>query len=188
VIVIQKQMNGKGRFVSVAVLGESQSKGTVIIPEGKGTRGWRGFSLEVAGFLASTVGEKIQYGGQRRPVMDHGGSMGQHNLNSGGVARTFKETVTHGIPIPNISHVSVGNKCDSLEISNAAVNDSMEIFLKVILGRGLENKWVVKWAEVLDKPMGDLITVEDQQPVNNICTGPNPKQPNTQPIGLKPIS
>jgi hypothetical protein len=40
VFVIQKQMNGKGRFVSVAVPGESKSKGTVIIPEGKGTRGW----------------------------------------------------------------------------------------------------------------------------------------------------
>ena len=152
VIVIQKQMNGKGRFVSVVVLGESKSKGTVIILEGKGTRGWKGFSLEVAGFLPPTVGEKIQYGGQRQPGMDPGGSMGQHNLNAGGVARSFKETVTHGILIPNISQVSVGNKYDSPEIGNAVDNDSMEIFLKVILGRGLENNWVVKWAGVLDSP------------------------------------
>jgi hypothetical protein len=116
--------------------------------------------------------------------------MGQHNLNSGGVARSFKEAVTHGIPIPKISHVSVRNKLDSPEISNEVVNDSMEISLKVILGRGLENNWVVKWAGVLDKPMGDPIMVEDQQPVNNICNEPNlgPKQPNTQPLGSEPIS
>jgi hypothetical protein len=35
VFVIQKQRNGKGRFASVTVLGETKDRGSVIIPEGR---------------------------------------------------------------------------------------------------------------------------------------------------------
>ena len=45
--MVQNQKNGRGSFASVTVLGDSKSRDCVIIPEGRDTWGWRGFSHEM---------------------------------------------------------------------------------------------------------------------------------------------
>uniref|UniRef100_A0A2N9F9H8 Uncharacterized protein n=1 Tax=Fagus sylvatica TaxID=28930 RepID=A0A2N9F9H8_FAGSY len=73
------------------------------------------------------------------------------------------------------------------------VKDFMDLFLKVTLGRGPENKWVVTWAGVVDKPLGDTVTIQDahtSKPVGlNLCNKlARPNKP-TGPVPVpKPIT
>jgi hypothetical protein len=160
VFVIQKQRNGKGRFASVTVLGETKEKGSVIILEGRGAGGWRGFSQEINGVLTpaiSTLNDK------RRQMPLPTGAGAQRSSNSNGDSRSFKEVVIRGNPIPKLSHDNAGSAVDSRKCSNA---DSMEIFLKVILECGPDNKWVVQWAGVMDKPSGDPVIIQNNNPVD----------------------
>jgi hypothetical protein len=55
IFVLQKQRNGKGWFVTITTLGESKSKGYVIIPEGRDACGWHGLSREINGLMAVTT-------------------------------------------------------------------------------------------------------------------------------------
>lgn len=94
--------------------------------------------------------------------------------------------------MPNISHISTGNNILP-HISTDLVKDFMDLFLKVTLGRGPGNKWAVTWAGVVDKPLGDTVTIQDahtSEPVGlNLCNklaGPNKP---TGPIPIpKPIT
>ena len=186
--VIQKQRNGKGRFASVIVLGETKDKGSVIIPEGKGAGGWRGFSQEINGVLTpviSTLNDKRR----QMPLPTDAGA--QRSSNSNGDSRSFKEVVIRGNPIPKLSHDNAGSAVDSRKCSNA---DSMEIFLKVILECGPDNKWVVQWAGVMDKPSEDPVIIQNNNLVDpklgNI--GPNTTtnmvaKPNKPNLITKPI-
>uniref|UniRef100_A0A2N9HEY0 Reverse transcriptase domain-containing protein n=1 Tax=Fagus sylvatica TaxID=28930 RepID=A0A2N9HEY0_FAGSY len=59
IFVLQKQRNGKGRFVTITTLGESKNKGYVIIPEGRDACGWHGLSREINGLMAAmTAGSR----------------------------------------------------------------------------------------------------------------------------------
>ena len=130
------------------MLGESKDKGVVIIPEGREGGGWRGFSQEVDGVLTPA---DFALHHQRRQTPSPAASGVHKNSNTGGESRTFKEAVIHGNEIPKFLHASNGGRVDSHD-SSKAVTDSVEIFLKVIVGHGLDNKWEVKWAGVVDKP------------------------------------
>ena len=130
------------------MLGESKDKGVVIIPEGREGGGWRGFSQEVDGVLTPA---DFALHHQRRQTPSPAASGVHKNSNTGGESRTFKEAVIHGNEIPKFLHASNGGRVDSHD-SSKAVTDSVEIFLKVIVGQGLDNKWQVKWAGVVDKP------------------------------------
>ena len=55
IFVLQKQRNGKGQFVTITTLGESKSKGYVIIPEGRDACGWHGLSREINGLMVATI-------------------------------------------------------------------------------------------------------------------------------------
>uniref|UniRef100_A0A2N9F7Q3 Reverse transcriptase domain-containing protein n=1 Tax=Fagus sylvatica TaxID=28930 RepID=A0A2N9F7Q3_FAGSY len=131
------------------MLGESRSKGSVIILEGKGAGGWRGFSQELTGILTLAV-PRLHHQRRQSPVLD--GFVVQPNSNANGDSRSFKEAVILSNSIPNFLHASAGAQVDSCEFCNGYVNDSLGIFLKAILGCGLDNKW----AEVMDKPSGRL--------------------------------
>ena len=187
VFVIQKQRNGKGRFISITVLGESKDKGVVIIPEGKEGGGWRGFSQEVDGVL-TPAGSALHH--QRRQTPSPVASGVHKNSNTGGESRTFKEAMIHGNEIPKFLHANNGGRVDSQD-SSKAVTDSVEIFLKVIVGHRLDNKWEVKWARVVDKP--SLIEIQQgplPHPVTprpNLNNKPNfPINTNKPPIVTKP--
>ena len=120
----------------------------MIIPEGREGGGWRGFSQEVDGVL-TPAGSTLHH--QRRQTSLPAASGVHNNSNTVVESRNFKEAVIHGNEIPKILHASNGGRVDSQD-SSKAVTDSMEIFLKVIVGQGLDNKWQVKWAGVVDKP------------------------------------
>jgi hypothetical protein len=149
VFVIQKQRNGKGRFASMTVLGETKERGVVIIPEGRDAGGWRGFSQEINGALTPAVPAVPKVNHQREqppPPAEYGA---QRSSNSNGDLSSFKEVVILGNPIPKISHVNAGSPEESRNCSNS---DNVEILLKVIMNCGPDNKWAVKWAGVLDNP------------------------------------
>ena len=55
IFVLQKQRNGKGQFVTITTLGESKSKGYLIIPGGRDACGWHGLSREINGLMAATT-------------------------------------------------------------------------------------------------------------------------------------
>jgi hypothetical protein len=181
VFVIQKQRNGRGGFVSITVLGESRGKGIVFIPEGRDGKGWRGVSNVIHDLLTPMVPEK-QVSNPRQPptVMEQRSQIS----NTHGESRTFKEAVIRGdtIPniIPNISHVIEGNTSVMRDSGKAVVNDSVELFLKVILGVGPGEKWVVKWAGVMDQPSGAMVSIEDQVGRKTNVTGPFEGGPSVQ--------
>ncbi len=155
----------------MTMLGESRSKGSVIILEGKGAGGWRGFSQELTGILTLAV-PRLHHQRRQLPVLD--GFVVQPNSNANGDSRSFKEAVILSNSIPNFSHASAGAQVDSCEFCNGYVNDSLGIFLKAILGCGLDNKW----AEVMDKPSEDSVTIQnndptDPKPVSNSLNGPS---------------
>ena len=154
VFVIQKQRNGKGRFASVTVLGDTKDKGSVIIPEGRGAGGWRGFSQEINGVLTPAV-SAVHHNRRQAPVPDGSGT--QRRSNSNGDERSVKEVVILGNQIPKISHANAVSAVDSRK---GSIADSMELFLKVILQFGPDNKWVVQWAGVMDKPSGDPVIIQ----------------------------
>ena len=55
IFVLQKQRNGKGRFVTITALGDTKSKGYVIIPEGRDAGGWNGVRQEISGIMDEQV-------------------------------------------------------------------------------------------------------------------------------------
>jgi hypothetical protein len=174
VFFIQKQRNGKGRFVSVTVLGDTKGKGSVIIPEGRAAGGWRGFSQEINAILTlvATVVNQL-----RRQTPLHNVSEPQHGSNSSGDSRSFKDAVILGNKIPDILHASNSVRIDSRDCSEDNT-DSVEIFLKVVVGYGPDNSWEVKWAGVVDKPSS--ITIQNTAPIvtNAVPIGP---KVNTKP-------
>ena len=149
VFVIQKQRNGKGRFASVTVLGETKERGVVIILKGRDAGGWRGFSHEINGALTPAIlaVPKVNHQREQSPPPAEIGA--QRSSKSNGDLRSFKEVVILGNQIPKFPHVNVGSPTESRNCSNSEI---AEIVLKVIINRGPENKWVVKWAGVLDNP------------------------------------
>uniref|UniRef100_A0A2N9IKL7 Uncharacterized protein n=1 Tax=Fagus sylvatica TaxID=28930 RepID=A0A2N9IKL7_FAGSY len=146
IFVLQKQRNGKGRFVTITALGESKSKGYVIIPERQDAFGWQGLSQEIMVlWLRRTLGMQLINGGQYQ----HFTAPGNQGSNSLKDSRTFKEAVIQGDSTPNISLGISGNQSDLRQICNGSGKDMLEISLKVILGIGPGGGWEVKWAGVL---------------------------------------
>jgi hypothetical protein len=185
VCVIQKQRNGKGRFASVTVLGETKDKGSVIILEGRGAGGWRDFSQEINGILTPAV-SVLNHHRRQTPIPD--GSGAQRNSNSNRDSRSFKEVMILGNSIPKLSHTNAGSQVDSQKCSHF---DSMEIFLKVIMKCGPDNKWAVQWAGVMDKPSGDPVLIQNNDPVDPKLANIGPSvtiKPNNSNLVAKPIS
>ena len=176
VFVVQKQRNGRGGFVTVTVLGDTKRKGCVIVPEGRATWGWRGLSKVVDGLMGSKA--TAEHGTTHRrpgPIM----AQGTRNSNFGKESQTFKEAVILGGDIPSTSAMNSGINVNFLQNSNRLVNELSEISLKLVLGVGPNNKWVVKWAEVLDDPSDNPVgntqaQVEDR---SNLLTNQRPNDP-----------
>ena len=145
----------------------------MIIPEGREGGGSRGFSQEVDGIL-TPAGSALHH--QRRQMPSPVGSEVHKNSNTGGESRTFKEAVIHDNTIPKFLHASNGGRVDSQD-SSKAVTDSVEIFLKVIVGHGLDNEWEVKWAGVVDKPSPITIQQGPQPELVTIPQTPHPVTP-----------
>ncbi len=176
-----------GKAVSITVLGESKDKGAVIIPEGRGGGGWRGFCQEIDGIL-TPAGSAVHH--QRRQMPSPEAPTVQEISNMGGESRTFKEAVIHGNTIPKFLHASDGGTVDS-QVSSQADTDSVEIFLKVVVGHGIDNLWEVKWAGVVDKPSPVLIqqaqqpiTVTIPQATHTVTNGPNANNKPKVPINI----
>ena len=164
VFVIQKQSNVRGAFVSITVLGEYRGKGIVIIPEGRDGKGWRGVSNVIHGLLNPLVSENHDSKHRRPPTLT-----AQNKSNILGESRTYKDAANRGdIPkkdLPKIthviSHVIEENIPETRDSGKAVVNGSVELYLKVVLGVGSEEKWVVKWAGIMDQPNGASASSED---------------------------
>ena len=164
VFVIQKQSNVRGAFVSITVLREYRGKGIVIIPEGRDGKGWRGVSKVIHGLLNPLVSENHDSKHRRPPTLT-----AQNKSNIHGESRTYKDAANRGdIPkkdLPKIthviSHVIEENIPETRDSGKAVVNGSVELYLKVVLGVGPEEKWVVKWAGIMDQPNGASVSSED---------------------------
>jgi hypothetical protein len=188
--VLQKQRNGKGRFVTITVLGESKSKGSVIIPEGRDACGWHGLSKEINGIMAAkSAGNRDA--NHRWPEERQRTVQDNHGSNLVKDAHSFKEAVIQGDGNPNISLSIAGNQGDLSQIGNGSVKDILELSLKVILGIGPGGGWEVKWAGVLpceDKGLAPPQAHNIKQPEISLKNGPHLNQvPNTaRPITSKP--
>ena len=116
------------------------------------------------------------------------GSGAQRNSNSNGDSRSFKEVVILGNSIPKLLRTNAGSQVDSQKCSHF---DSMEIFLKVIMKCGPDNKWAVQWAGVMDKPNGDPVLIQNNDPVDPKPANIGPSvtiKPNNSNLAAKPIS
>ena len=85
----------------------------------------------------------------RRPNSRQCTTQSNHISNFQKDLRTFKDAIIHGGDNPNISLEISSNQCDLHTSGNGLGNDSVEIFLKVILANGPNGKWDVKWARVV---------------------------------------
>jgi hypothetical protein len=84
-------------------------------------------------------------------------AQGNRNSNIWKESHTFKEAVILGGDIPSTSANYSGVNVNLLQNSNGLVNAIPEISLKLVLGVGPNNKWIVKCAEVLDDPSGNPV-------------------------------
>ena len=175
VYVVQKQKNGRGSFASVTVLGDSKSRDCVIIPEGRDTWGWRGFSHEMDHLLRPKVVEQ-QGVNSCRP--EGGTSTAKSAQVVQHVAGPAKGKDLYAAVVSS-SAVSDGNikgkqaesdmgeilkivqdsqpKIDTLTLNmeNAdsgklgAAMGALQISLNIQLARGLDGVWGVKCAHVI---------------------------------------
>ena len=127
--VLQKQRNGRGRFVTITVLGDAKEKGCVIIPEGREASGWRGMSHEINGVMDVKATEKDH----RRPEPRQSMMQGNQVSNFGRDSRTFKDAIIHGGDLPKILLEISGNHGDLHKESNGLGADTVELSLKIIL-------------------------------------------------------
>jgi hypothetical protein len=84
-------------------------------------------------------------------------AQGNRNSNIWKESHTFKEAVILGGDIPSTSANYSGVNVNLLQNRNGLVNAIPEISLKLVLGVGPNNKWIVKCAEVLDDPSGNPV-------------------------------
>ena len=173
--MVQKQNNGRGSFVSVTVLGNSKSRDCVIIPEGRDTWGWRGFSHEIDHLLRPKVVEQ-QGANSRKPkgststaksaqVEQHvAGPVKGKGLYAAVVSSTAvsdevikgKQAESDMGEIPKIVQDSQP-KIDTLTLNmenidsggSGAVMGPLQISLNIQLARGLDGVSGVKCAHVL---------------------------------------
>uniref|UniRef100_A0A2N9EVU3 Reverse transcriptase domain-containing protein n=1 Tax=Fagus sylvatica TaxID=28930 RepID=A0A2N9EVU3_FAGSY len=121
IFVLQKQRNGKGRFVTISALGDSKSKGYVIISEGRDACGWHGLSQEINNIMAAQNHGNREVN-QHRPQSRHLTVQGNQDPNMVKESRTFKEAVTQG-DMPNILIGIAGNQglCISVNLRSPVV-------------------------------------------------------------------
>ena len=93
IFVLQKQRNGKGRFVTITTLGDTKSKGSVIIPEGRDASGWNGVRQETSGIMDEQVHGKRE-ASQRRLAPRYLTEQGHQVSTMVRENRTFKAVVT----------------------------------------------------------------------------------------------
>jgi hypothetical protein len=187
IFVLQKQKNGKGRFVTITALGDTKSKGYVIIPEGRGACGWTGLSHKIHGIMGEKAHGKREVD-QRRPEIRHHTAQGNHTPNLVKESQTFKDAVTQG-DLPKISVGIAGNQEAVSQICNGSNTNLLELSLKVLLGTGPRGEWVVQWAGVVNceatgpNPQQNHGTM---QPVTNLANGPHATttrpNDNTKPV------
>uniref|UniRef100_A0A2N9G673 Uncharacterized protein n=1 Tax=Fagus sylvatica TaxID=28930 RepID=A0A2N9G673_FAGSY len=144
---MEENRNGKGRFVTITALGDTKSKGYVIIPEGRDACGWNGVSQEISGIMAEQVHGKREVI-QRRPETWHLTAQGNQVSNLVRESCIFKDAVTQG-NLRNISIGIAGNQGELSQLCNGSNKDLLEISLKVLLGFGPQGEWEVKWAGVV---------------------------------------
>jgi hypothetical protein len=131
IFVLQKQRNGKGRFVTITALGDSKSKGYVIIPEGRDACGWHGLSQEINNIMAAQNHGNREVN-QRRPQSRHLTVQGNQVPNMVKESRTFKEAVTQG-DMPNIAIGIAGNQGEFESTCNGSAKENLELSLKIII-------------------------------------------------------
>uniref|UniRef100_A0A2N9FPT0 Reverse transcriptase domain-containing protein n=1 Tax=Fagus sylvatica TaxID=28930 RepID=A0A2N9FPT0_FAGSY len=164
VYVIQKQRNDRGNFVTVTVLGDSKGRGGVIILEGRESWGWRGISMEVDGLLRSKAFEHQSANHHRRQTA--GNSTATGNLRK--ELYTFKEAVTQGNDIPNISPNPGGDKITE----EVMAKNEVFLNLKVKLIWGTDGKWQAAWAGLTDSGPSGISGPLLQNPIHDPKSGP----------------
>ena len=164
VYVIQKQRNDRGNFVTVTVLGDSKGRGGVIILEGRESWGWRGISMEVDGLLRSKAFEHQSANHHRRQTA--GKSTAAGNLRK--ELYTFKEAVTQGNDISNISPNPGGDKITE----EVMAKNEVFLNLKVKLIWGTDGKWQAAWVGLTDSGPSGISGPLLQNPIHDPKSGP----------------
>ena len=147
IFVLQKQRNGKGRFVTITALGDSKNKGYVIIPEGRGAGGWQGASQEITNIM-DAQNHGIRKINQSQPQPRQPTVQENHDSKLVKESRTFKEAVTQG-DTPNLSLEIAGNQGAASQLCNVMAKDTLELSIKILLSRGPSGGWDVQWAGVV---------------------------------------
>uniref|UniRef100_A0A2N9FU80 Reverse transcriptase domain-containing protein n=1 Tax=Fagus sylvatica TaxID=28930 RepID=A0A2N9FU80_FAGSY len=191
IFVLQKQRNGKGRFVKITALGDSKSKGYVIIPEGRDACGWHGLSQKIDNIMAMQNRGNSEVN-QRRPQARQATAQGNQVPNMVKESRTFKEAVTQG-DMANMENIAIGI-AENQEVLSQRYNDSakqnLEISLRIVLSCGPNGVWEVRWAGVEPcETMGPSHSQahESIQPANRATNGSyiTNGKPKAQPVTVK---
>jgi hypothetical protein len=156
-IILQKNRNARGRFISVTEYGVQRRQGSVIIPEGQELWGWRGFSLAIEGLFGnskpasgkagtSSGGSKVVSSTRVVPIS----AKGQLPPKGNG----YKSAVINGIAIPeikgfNLGNISARNK-GHIQGNNKEVNAIGDIRLQFKICIGPSGKWEVEEAKIVD--------------------------------------
>jgi hypothetical protein len=171
IFVLQKQRNGKGRFVTITALGDSKSKRYVIIPEGRDACGWHGLSQEINSIMAAQNNGKREMN-HRQPQTRNLMGQGSQVPNMVKESCTFKEVVIKG-DMPNLSIGITGNQGEVSQLCNGSAKENLELSLKIVLSRGANGAWEVNWARVeLSEDKGPIhsqahVTKQTKPTINN---------------------
>jgi hypothetical protein len=117
IFVLQKQRNGKGRFATITTLGDTKSKGYVIIPEGRDSCGWNGVRQEISSIMEDHVH------GQREVKTRQSTEQGNQVSNVVRETCTFKDAVMQG----DLPTILIGNAGIQGESSHLTAQEKAQV-------------------------------------------------------------
>ena len=139
-MIFQKNKNERGQYISVLEYGAKNSKGSIVILEGKNRWEWKGIYQKIQSILASdskgTMATTVVDIGRKTLVV-----MENNKLHE---SLSFKNVVINNVITP----MTLGKeRADFVERDNRntpLVNDQ-ELNERLVLKLGPNGKWEVKW-------------------------------------------
>ena len=182
VLILQKNRNDRGRYVSVMEYGVKRRQGSIAIQEGHDKWGWRGFSLAINGLLGYTKPATTQPGtlqGLSRPPSprndDCSTKLGKAPIPQQS-SLSFKGVVTNGNKIP-VKSVSDNHQGDVTKISKEVNTRGSiaQIVLQLNLVYGPTGEWEVHQAQIMNSSTGAQANTAKQNPSHPKQTAPPQK-------------
>ncbi|GMY14512.1 hypothetical protein FCV25MIE_09751 [Fagus crenata] len=188
VFIAQRCNNAKGRFVTIQAIHRGGRRGSIIIPEGRNSNGWRGFALELRRILFPESPPNQQSKARERVAKPAGvlgksfvvAASGSGNAHGGGSVKG-KEIFLEGIPKSREHSKQNLNLKINMATSEREKRDlgKVNISINLELICGPNGDWSVQKACIGDNPVyREPIKSDIQIKVGN---GPNEASTSSHP-------